>query len=110
MTACDWCDGTGIVQDRRTCWQKAHRFTWVYIMFNAAGECLYVGMTSGRYERWKAHQRMNPHITEVAVHFRMIGPFTRKVARRVEIEQQLLRRPRYNKIRQLVAERAEQSA
>lgn len=81
------------------CYRLKHRWTWVYCVFNAAGECIYVGMTCsiGERGRWAQHKRTNPQMVAEASRFRLIGPYTRKVAYRIEREQILLRSPKYNK-------------
>lgn len=87
------------------CFRLRHRWNWVYCVFNADGECIYVGLTDSIGEngdRWKAHRRTNPQMVAEAARFRLIGPYTRGVAYRVEREQLLLRRPKYNKISRLL--------
>lgn len=82
------------------CWGP--RWTFVYIVFDDAGECLYVGMTIYVGEngpRWDQHKRDNPKLIAEAAHFRLMGPYTRDVARRIELQQQVLRRPKYNRDR-----------
>jgi hypothetical protein len=89
---CKACNGSGYIE----------REHFVYTVLDAEGECLYVGRTAFPGEfglRWNNHRRTNPEMVAEAAHFRLMGPYTFPVAVRVEIEQQLLRRPRYGVIR-----------
>jgi len=90
---CGVCRGTGRAAERRH---------FVYIVFDAQDGCLYVGRTgySGEYgDRWQQHKRTNPHMVAEAVRFRLMGPYTRDVADRIELEHQVIRQPKYGEIR-----------
>lgn len=66
---------------------------FVYWMFDADGDCLYIGITIQPTARWKTHRRRFG--TEVAAK-RMAGPYTEPVARRIEREQRAELRPKYD--------------
>lgn len=79
------------------CWPG--RWSWVYCVFSATGECLYVGLTvypGVNGLRWKQHRKSNPAMVAEATRCRLIGPFKRAVGYRVERQQIHLRQPRFN--------------
>lgn len=66
---------------------------FIYWLYGADGDCLYVGITIQPEARWKAHRRRFG--TEVA-RKRMAGPYTKATARRIERDEQDRLRPKYD--------------
>lgn len=69
---------------------------FVYWLFDADGDCLYVGITKHPEKRWRQHRYEKPHMAAQVAHKRMAGPFPLPVARRLEREQQDDLQPRYD--------------
>jgi predicted GIY-YIG superfamily endonuclease len=64
------------------------REQFVYWMFDAEGNCLYVGMTRQPERRWRRHRYEKPNMVARVAYKRMAGPFFLETARRLEREQQ----------------------
>jgi predicted GIY-YIG superfamily endonuclease len=106
---------------------RSLRNHFVYWLFSAEGECLYVGCTRRPKQRWEQHRVTRKAMVAETATRRMAGPYTFAVAHRIEREQQDLLNPRYDRRlvgieaatrsradtrrrRQRIAERSEQSA
>lgn len=59
---------------------------YVYRMFDADGQLLYIGCTKVLRQRWGTHNAERPHMTRRAVKFKVQGPYTYRVAREIERE------------------------
>lgn len=59
---------------------------FVYYIYGADGRCLYIGCSSHPERRWRQHRTNHPGLAEMAAKFQKRGPYTRAVARRVELE------------------------
>lgn len=59
---------------------------FVYRMFDASGQLLYVGCTNNPKRRWYEHRTERPDMSAAAVKFKVQGPFTRFKARQLERE------------------------
>lgn len=86
---CRTCNGSGVTPRRY----------FVYAAFDADGNCLYVGRSTDPSARWYGHQSKSPEMAELAVRFRVMGPYTFEVASEMEVEQQILLRPSHCVIR-----------
>lgn len=60
------------------------RAFFVYRIYGADDELLYIGCTNRPYTRWAEHRGERPGMATLAVRFRMAGPYTRAVARDIE--------------------------
>ncbi|MGN7133416.1 GIY-YIG nuclease family protein [Rhodococcoides corynebacterioides] len=68
---------------------------YVYRVFDAAGDLLYVGCTKRPEARWKEHRSMSPWWTSRAHTFRQNGPFNYETARAIEREALRVERPQF---------------
>lgn len=59
---------------------------FVYRMFDAEGQLLYIGCTKVPDQRWGTHNAERPHMTRRAVRFKVQGPYPYKTARDIERE------------------------
>lgn len=75
---------------------RAAREYYVYWLFSADGECLYIGMTSHPEARWTQHRYQRPEMIEIVKSRRMAGPYNFYTALRIEREQQDLLKPRFD--------------
>lgn len=66
---------------------------FVYWLYNAAGDCLYVGCTRRPAERWREHRGSNKRMIAQVASKRMAGPYDYPTARRIEREQQIKLKP-----------------
>jgi hypothetical protein len=69
---------------------------FVYWLFDAEGNCLYIGMTRKPERRWRQHHWERPRMVAQVAYKRMAGPFLLEVARRLEREEQDEWQPRFD--------------
>lgn len=60
------------------------RENYVYWMYNADGQVLYIGVTCKPEQRWRQHTLDNPGLTYATHHVKMRGPYIRSVALAIE--------------------------
>lgn len=65
-----------------------NRDSFVYSLYDAEGDLLYVGCTNNLARRWSQHQHERPGLAMSTVRCRVVGPFKRDVAMRLERETQ----------------------
>lgn len=58
---------------------------FVYRVFDAASQLLYIGCTKRLDKRWVEHQSERPQMVARAATFKLQGPFPRAVARQMEL-------------------------
>jgi len=57
---------------------------FVYRLYDAHGQLLYVGCSKRLDKRWQEHRAARPGMTAIASRCKLQGPFTREVARQIE--------------------------
>lgn len=63
---------------------RTARENFVYWVLDTDGNTLYIGCTRCPDRRWVNHRHTNPILVANAARFRLRGPYTRAVARRIE--------------------------
>lgn len=71
---------------------------FVYHVYNASGEVIYIGCTRRPEMRWREHKQdcTRRKMVAEAHRFKMFGPYDYATARRIERERQFDLRPKHN--------------
>lgn len=69
---------------------------FVYRLYDDSGEVIYVGCTRRPRRRWLEHTKQSPEMVAETAHRYMSGPYDGETARRIEREQLLALRPKYD--------------
>lgn len=69
-----------------TVWSHPLRDHFVYRFYDIEDQLLYIGCTKRPQQRWQEHRGSRRHMTDRVHRIRMVGPFTRTVAREIEAQ------------------------